>query len=104
VNITPFTVRISDAALADLRHRLAVARWPDEVADSGWDYGMPMQVAKRIVAHWHNVFDWRQAERQLNRLPQFQIELWQNRATARATVRPGGYNAVWVFERTLSRA
>jgi pimeloyl-ACP methyl ester carboxylesterase len=71
----PFKVHVSDAALLDLRHRLALARWPDEIAESGWEYGTPLEITKRIVTHWRDAFDWRRAEREINRLPQFQIEV-----------------------------
>jgi hypothetical protein len=30
VKITPFTVNIVDPALADLKHRRRLTRWPDE--------------------------------------------------------------------------
>ena len=35
----PFTVRVPDSVLADLRERLARARWPDEPPGAGWAYG-----------------------------------------------------------------
>ena len=37
--IEPFKIEVSDEVLADLRERLARTRLPDEVPDSGWDYG-----------------------------------------------------------------
>ena len=37
--MNPFTIAITDADIADLRSRLRLARFPDEVADAGWDYG-----------------------------------------------------------------
>jgi pimeloyl-ACP methyl ester carboxylesterase len=75
VKSTPFTLQIADAALLDLKQRLSLARWPDEVEGSAWEYGAPLAVVKRVVDHWRDAFDWRQAERELNRLPQFRIEL-----------------------------
>jgi Epoxide hydrolase N terminus len=36
---TPFTIRIPDATLTDLRERLDRARWPDELPGAGWQYG-----------------------------------------------------------------
>lgn len=36
---TPFRVDIPDAVLTDLQQRLANTRWPDEVPNSGWEYG-----------------------------------------------------------------
>ena len=70
----PFSVNVSDPALSDLKLRLGLTRWPDEIGGSEWEYGMPLAVVKKIVKHWRDGFDWREAERKLNRLQQFQIE------------------------------
>ena len=39
-DITPFRIEISDEAIADLRERLAMARWPQQVGGDpvgvGW--------------------------------------------------------------------
>jgi hypothetical protein len=75
VSSASFNVHVSDAALLDLRHRLALTRWPDEILESGWEYGTSLEVTKRIVTHWLDAFDWRRAERELNRLPQYQLEV-----------------------------
>ncbi len=69
--INPFTVSISDAAIADLQRRLHLARWPDEIGGGAWEYGMPRMVLRKIVEYWRDHFDWRAAERRLNGLPQF---------------------------------
>jgi pimeloyl-ACP methyl ester carboxylesterase len=72
---TPFTLDVSDAAVVDLKHRLALARWPDEVEGSAWEYGTPMGLLKGVVECWRETFDWRRAERRLNSFPQFQMEV-----------------------------
>jgi pimeloyl-ACP methyl ester carboxylesterase len=75
MTITPFTVSVTDAALADLRRRLELTRWPDEVGEGTWEYGMPLKVLRDVVEYWSNRFDWRAAERKLNGLPQFTIDI-----------------------------
>ena len=75
MKVTPFAVSIADAALADLRRRLQLTRWPDEVGDGTWEYGMPYKVLRDVVEYWRGRFDWRAAERRLNGLPQFTIEI-----------------------------
>jgi pimeloyl-ACP methyl ester carboxylesterase len=75
VNIKPFTVRVPDAAIADLARRLEQARWPDDVNAGAWTSGMPLRVLRQVVDHWRDRFDWRAAERRLNTLPQFTAEL-----------------------------
>ena len=73
MKIAPFTIDVSSAAVADLARRLEMTRWPDEVGEGGWEYGMPCRVLRDVVDHWRDRFDWRAAERRLNGLPQFQI-------------------------------
>jgi pimeloyl-ACP methyl ester carboxylesterase len=75
MTITPFTVSIADAALADLNRRLEQTRWPDEVGEGAWEFGMPRKVLREVVAYWRDHFDWRASERRLNALPQFTIEI-----------------------------
>jgi pimeloyl-ACP methyl ester carboxylesterase len=72
---TPFTVSISDAAVAGLQTRLHLTRWPDEIGGGSWEYGMPRMVLREVVEYWRDRFDWRAAERRLNGLPQFTIEI-----------------------------
>jgi pimeloyl-ACP methyl ester carboxylesterase len=75
VKITPFTISIADAAVADLNLRLEQTRWPDEVGEGTWEYGMPCKVLRDVVEYWRERFDWRASERRLNGLPQFTIEI-----------------------------
>jgi pimeloyl-ACP methyl ester carboxylesterase len=69
--IRPFRIDVPDAVLDDLRGRLANTRWPDEVAGSDWDYGVPLAVAKELADAWRTSYDWRAAEARLNGYPQF---------------------------------
>jgi len=69
--IKPFRVDIPQAELDDLAARLEAARWPDEVAGGGTDYGMPTAVVRRLADRWRTGFDWRAAEARLNEIPQF---------------------------------
>lgn len=75
MKIAPFDIDVSDAAVADLVLRLEMTRWPDEIGEGAWAYGMPRKVLRDIVNYWRDGFDWRAAERKLNGLPQFQIEM-----------------------------
>ena len=61
--------------MADLKLRLSLTRWPDEIGGGNWDYGIPLAVVKQIVEYWRDRFDWREAERKLNGLPQFRMQL-----------------------------
>jgi pimeloyl-ACP methyl ester carboxylesterase len=69
--IRPFRIDVPNAVLDDLRARLANTRWPDEVAGSDWDWGVPLAVAKQLAGVWQTRYDWRAAEARLNGFPQF---------------------------------
>ncbi|GAB3331018.1 epoxide hydrolase [Larkinella ripae] len=71
----PFTIQIPQPTLDDLQQRLAATRWPDEVADSGWDFGTNEAYLKELVAYWQAQFDWRQQEAALNRFAHFRTEI-----------------------------
>lgn len=73
--MTPFTIAVSDADLADLETRLGETRFPATIADAGWDYGTEDAFLRKVVAHWRDRFDWRAAERRLNSFPQFIEEI-----------------------------
>ena len=50
--IEPFRIDIDDAALGDLKTRLARTRLPDEIDDAGWDYGLPRAVLVDFIDYW----------------------------------------------------
>jgi len=69
--VQPFRVDIPDAALDDLRDRLARTRWPDELPGAGWAYGVPLGYLKELAEYWRSGYDWRAQEARLNQFPQF---------------------------------
>jgi pimeloyl-ACP methyl ester carboxylesterase len=71
IEVEPFTIAVDDAVLSDLRDRIARTRWPDAIAGSGWDYGADLEYLRSLLATWAGEFDWRQQERDLNRLAHF---------------------------------
>src|ERR1700753_4171095 len=56
--LTPFKIAIADAELDDLRRRLQSARWPDELAGAGWDYGTDQTALRSLVDRWRDGYDW----------------------------------------------
>lgn len=70
-NVEPFRIAVPDATLADLRERLKHTRFPDEVPDTGWEYGTNLAYLKELVGYWHDRYDWRAHERELNRFAHF---------------------------------
>jgi hypothetical protein len=69
--IAPYVVEIPDRDLEDLKARLARVRWPDELPDGGWDYGVPLGYVRELVEYWRTGYDWRAHEAKLNEHPQF---------------------------------
>ncbi|KAJ7081331.1 Alpha/Beta hydrolase protein [Mycena belliarum] len=68
----PFSIAIPDTKLALLRQKLELTVLPDELEESGWEYGVPLEDVRRLVEKWKSSFDWRAHEAQINlELPQF---------------------------------
>ena len=67
----PFAVAVPDSDLELLHRKLDLVRLPDELDEAGWDYGAPLADIKRLVARWKDGFDWRAAEANINKIPQF---------------------------------
>src|SRR6266852_4823128 len=75
VKPTPFTLRIADADIADLRDRLARARFPDQAPGDAWAYGTDVAYLRGLTEYWRSDFDWRAEEAALNAFPQFRVPL-----------------------------
>ena len=73
--IEPFEIRVDDAALDDLRERLDRTRWPDQIAGTGWEQGIPVDYTRDLVAYWRDSYDWREQERRLNELDHFRTTI-----------------------------
>src|SRR6267143_988479 len=68
-------VHIPEAALADLRERLARTRFPDEPPLEPWSSGTSLAHLRELVDYWKNGFDWRAQEARINRFRQLTIPL-----------------------------
>jgi pimeloyl-ACP methyl ester carboxylesterase len=67
----PFQVDIPQSALDDLARRLAAVRWPEQLPEAGWDRGVPLDYVRELVEYWQTRYDWRAAEAEINKYPQF---------------------------------
>jgi pimeloyl-ACP methyl ester carboxylesterase len=70
-DVEPFKIAVSPYVIEDLRERLGRARWPDEVEDSGWQYGANKAYLEELCTHWGHGFDWKEQEEQLNTFGHF---------------------------------
>jgi pimeloyl-ACP methyl ester carboxylesterase len=74
-DIRPFRVDIPDAALEDLRRRIAATNWPEKETVTDQSQGVPLAMIQKLARHWMTDYDWRTCEAKLNALPQFITEL-----------------------------
>ncbi|MGU7841893.1 epoxide hydrolase family protein [Burkholderia sp. AW33-5] len=71
MHAAPFSIAIPDHALDDLHRRLRDTRTPVLTPAAPWQQGVDGAWLHELVAYWSERFDWRAAERALNRQPQF---------------------------------
>lgn len=74
-DIRPFRIETSDAALDDLRQRLANTRWPEAETVSDWSQGIPLDYMQEVCSYWARQYDWRATEARINALPQFKTAI-----------------------------
>src|SRR5271166_616751 len=73
--IRPFRVNIPEEALADLRRRIAMTRWPDRETVSDQSQGVQLATMQELARYWGTDYDWRKIEAKLSALPQFTTEI-----------------------------
>jgi pimeloyl-ACP methyl ester carboxylesterase len=70
--IRPFTVPIApQAALDDLRRRIAATRWPEKEAVTDATQGVQLATMQKLGRYWGTEYDWGKAETKLKALPHF---------------------------------
>jgi epoxide hydrolase len=74
-DLSPFTVHVPQAALDDLKRRLAAVRWPDKGVATDWSQGVPLPRAQEFTEYWRTRYNWRRVESSLNALPQFRTKI-----------------------------
>jgi pimeloyl-ACP methyl ester carboxylesterase len=74
-SIEQFHIAVDDALLEDLNDRLDRTRFPDQIADTGWDYGMPMDYLRHLIGYWRNTYQWRAQEARLNEFDHFHTQI-----------------------------
>lgn len=71
----PFRVQVPLSEIDDLTKRIAATRWPTEPSGGGWERGVPVDYLRDLADYWLNDYDWRTAEAQINRFPQYTTEI-----------------------------
>jgi pimeloyl-ACP methyl ester carboxylesterase len=70
-DIRPFHVDVPQAAIDDLRRRIAATRWPSKELVQDRSQGVQLAALQALTHYWTTEFDWRRTEAKLNALPQF---------------------------------
>jgi pimeloyl-ACP methyl ester carboxylesterase len=73
--VRPFRVDLPDEALADLRRRIAVTRWPSKELVADRSQGVQLATNQELARYWTTDYDLRRCEARLNALPQFVTEI-----------------------------
>jgi len=73
--IRPFRFAASDAALADLKRRVEMTRWPEPETVADDTQGVQLATIQALARHWSGDYDWRRCEARLNALPNFITEI-----------------------------
>src|SRR6266571_2847253 len=73
--IEPFQIEITEAALDDLRERLARTRWPEKETVDDWTQGIPLAYVQELCAYWADGYDFAAAEARFNEFPQFRAPI-----------------------------
>lgn len=71
----PFEIHIEDAALDDLRDRLARTRFAADFANDDWRYGVPGAYLRELCDYWQDGYDWRAHEAAMNAFSHFRVEI-----------------------------
>jgi pimeloyl-ACP methyl ester carboxylesterase len=72
----PYRIDVSEVKLDRIRTKLAageIGYTPDD--DTGWKYGADAGYLAEFRDYWLNRYDWRAREAELNRYPQFMVEI-----------------------------
>ncbi|MFB8278532.1 epoxide hydrolase family protein [Nocardia colli] len=68
-------IRISDQVLEDLATRLRLTRWPDDVDNDDWHYGVSRRYLQELVEYWIDEYDWRTAESAINAYAHYRVDV-----------------------------
>jgi pimeloyl-ACP methyl ester carboxylesterase len=79
MHITPFTIRVPNEVLADLRARIGKTRWPGQAPGAAWSQGTDLDYLRRLLGYWADGFDWPAQERHLNTFRHFHAQLGNTR-------------------------
>jgi microsomal epoxide hydrolase len=74
-DVQPFTVRVSEREVTDLRSRLDRTRWPDQLPGTTWELGTDVGFLRELCDHWADGFSFETWVERCNRYPQVRTEI-----------------------------
>jgi pimeloyl-ACP methyl ester carboxylesterase len=73
--VEPFLISVPEVTLTDLARRQRATRWPADLDNDNWIYGVDKSYLMELAEFWADGFDWRQQEQQINAYPQYRTVL-----------------------------
>src|SRR5215510_12021224 len=70
-NVRPFRIDVPQSTITRILKRVRETRLPDRLDSTDWRYGANWDYMKALAEYWTTKYDWRKAETNLNRYPQF---------------------------------
>jgi pimeloyl-ACP methyl ester carboxylesterase len=70
-----FRAEVPQTELDELQRRLEAARWPDQLPEAGWSYGVERDRLREVAEYWRTSYDWHRFEDRLNVYPQYVTEI-----------------------------
>jgi len=70
-----FKIEIPENELVDLWYRLTHVKWPSDLDNEDWSYGVNRNYLEELVHYWVNDYDWRLVEHRINLYPQYRIPI-----------------------------
>ena len=75
MQVAPFSIRLDDGVLSDLRSRIRATRWPNAAPGNAWSQGTDLAYLSDLLGYWADEFDWRGQERRLNAFHHFRADV-----------------------------
>jgi pimeloyl-ACP methyl ester carboxylesterase len=73
--IRPFQIEVREEQVAELRGRIAAARWPGKELVDDRSQGVQLATLQALASYWNAEYDFGRIEARLNALPQFKTEI-----------------------------
>jgi pimeloyl-ACP methyl ester carboxylesterase len=71
----PYHIAVPEDILVRIQSRIDNAHMPTTSRGAGWRYGLDAAWFGELVDYWRTDYDWRKAEKKLNTVPQFTLEI-----------------------------